>query len=102
MSPNGKRLFQINAANVFFYISDILIIWPHSKEEFWNVFEILNQDDDNIKLKATISDKSEVVSVTVYKGTHKTEYQIRTDLNCDPVHLVYLITCNFCKKNPPK
>ena len=40
------------------YLDDILIIWPHSKEEFWNFFEILNQQDDNIKLKATISDKS--------------------------------------------
>ena len=25
------------------YLDDILIIWPHSKEEFWNFFEILNQ-----------------------------------------------------------
>ena len=24
------------------YLDDILIIWPHSKEEFWNFFEILN------------------------------------------------------------
>ena len=40
------------------YLDDILIIWPHSKEEFWNFFEILNQQDNNIKLKATISDKS--------------------------------------------
>ena len=28
----------------------------------------------------------------------KTEYQIRTDLNCDSVNVVYLITCNLCKK----
>ena len=26
-----------------------------------------------------------------------TEYQIRTDLNCDPVNVVYLIKCNLCK-----
>ena len=32
------------------YMDDILIIWPHSKEEFWNFFDILNQQDDNIKL----------------------------------------------------
>ena len=25
------------------YLDDILIIWPHSKEEFWNFFDILNQ-----------------------------------------------------------
>ena len=40
------------------YLDDIIIIWRHSKEEFWNIFEILNQQDDNITLKATISDKS--------------------------------------------
>ena len=52
------------------YLDDILIIWPHSKEEFWNFFEILNQQDDNIKLKATISDKSvDFLDVTIYKGT---------------------------------
>ena len=51
------------------YLDDILIIWPHSKEEFWNFFEILNQQDDNIKLKATISDKSDVLNVTIYKAT---------------------------------
>ena len=28
----------------------------------------------------------------------KTVYQIRTDLNCDSVNVVYLITCNLCKK----
>ena len=52
------------------YLDDILIIWPHSKEEIWNFFEILNQQDDNIKLKATISDKSvDFLDVTIYKGT---------------------------------
>ena len=52
-------------------MDDILIIWPHSKEEFLNFFDILNQQDDNIKLKATISDKSvDVLDVTIYKGTH--------------------------------
>ena len=57
MSPNVKWLLSINLANLR-YLDDMLIIWPHSKEEFWNFFEILNQQDDNIKLKATISDKS--------------------------------------------
>ena len=38
------------------YLDDILIIWRHSKEEFWNFFEILNQQNDNIKNMATISD----------------------------------------------
>ena len=33
------------------YLDDILITWPHSTEEFWNFFEILNQQDDNIKLR---------------------------------------------------
>ena len=53
------------------YLDDILIIWPHSKEEFWNFFKILNQQDENIKLKATVSDQSvDVLDVTIYKGTH--------------------------------
>ena len=39
------------------YLDDILIIWPQSKEKCWNFFEILNQQNDNIKLKATISDQ---------------------------------------------
>ena len=34
------------------YLDDILIIWPHSKEEFWNFFKILNQQDENIKLRS--------------------------------------------------
>ena len=52
------------------YMDDILIIWRHSKEEFWNFFEILNQQIDNIKRKATIFDKSvDSLDVTIYKGT---------------------------------
>ena len=39
------------------YLDDILIIWPHSQEEFCNIFEILNQQDNSIKLKAKISDQ---------------------------------------------
>ena len=36
---------------------------------------------------------------TTFKNQQtKTEYQIRTDLNCDSVNVVYLITCNLCKK----
>ena len=45
------------------YLDDIIIIWTHSKEEFGNFIEILNQQDRNIKLKATISDKSVVCFV---------------------------------------
>ena len=52
------------------YLDDILIIWPHSKEEFSNFFDILNQQDDNIKLKATISD----LSVDVLDVTQTTKY----------------------------
>ena len=37
---------------------------------FWNLFEMLNQLDDNINLKATISYKSVIcLDVTIYKGT---------------------------------
>ena len=36
---------------------------------------------------------------TTFKSQQtKTEHQIRTDLNCDSVNVVYLITCNLCKK----
>ena len=53
------------------YMDDIPIIWPHSKEEFWNFFDILNQQDDNITLKVTISDQSvDFLDVSIYKGTH--------------------------------
>ena len=53
------------------YLDDIPIIWPLSKDEFWIFVEILNQQDDNIKLHATISDKSVYfLDVTIYKGTH--------------------------------
>ena len=34
----------------YIYLDDILIICPHSKEELWDLFEILNQQDDNINL----------------------------------------------------
>ena len=36
---------------------------------------------------------------TTFKSQQtKTEYEIRTDLNCDSVNVVYLIACNLCKK----
>ena len=87
----GKRFSQNVAASIFVseweeaalsksskspltylrYLDNILIIWTHSKEEFWNIFEILNQQDDNIKVKATISDKSvDFFNVAIYEGTH--------------------------------
>ena len=51
------------------YLNDIFVIWPHSKEEFWNLFEILNQQDDNIKRKTTLLDKSDdFLDVTIYTG----------------------------------
>ena len=36
------------------YLDDILIIWPHFKKQFWNFFDILNQQDNNINFKAII------------------------------------------------
>ena len=36
---------------------------------------------------------------TTFKSQQtNSEYQIRSDLNCDSVNVVYLITCNLCKK----
>ena len=78
----GKR-FSPNFASIYVAVSkssksrllyltylDDILIWPHSKEEFWNLFEILNKQDDSIKLKAILSDKSvDFLDVTIYKGT---------------------------------
>jgi len=84
----GKR-FSPNFANIFVadweekalsksnkqpllylrYLDDIFIIWQHSKEAFWDFFDILNNQDPNIRLKAEISDTSiDFLDVTVYKG----------------------------------
>ena len=58
ISPNrGKRLLLIKSIKspllYLIYLDDILFfIWPHSKKEFWKLFKILYQQDDNIKLIA--------------------------------------------------
>jgi uncharacterized protein (UPF0297 family) len=51
------------------YLDDIFMIWQHTKAEFDEFFEILNNHDPNIKLKATIDEMSvDFLDVTVYKG----------------------------------
>ena len=83
------------------YLDDILIIWPHSKEEFWNFlnqFKILNQQDDNIKLKAIISDKSvDFLDVTIYKGTKfETPGYLDYKVFFKPTDTHQLLHCKSC------
>ena len=53
----------------FRYLDDIFIVWPHSREDFDNFFQILNSHHNNIKLKSTISDTSvDFLDVTIFKG----------------------------------
>ena len=60
---------QKHPQTYFRYLDDIFMVWPHSKEEFEQFFEILNSHDTNIKLKYTISEKEvNFLDVTVFKG----------------------------------
>ena len=87
------------------YLDNILIIWPHSKEEFWNFFEILNQQDDNIKLKVTISHKSfDFLDVTIYKGTKfETSGYLHYKVFLNPqTHINVSTACRFTHTIPLK
>ena len=45
------------------------LIWTHSKDEFWEFFEILNSHSQSIKLKADIqSEEINFLDVTLFKG----------------------------------
>ena len=51
------------------YLDDIFIIWPHSRAEFDEFFEVLNGFQPRIKLEANIQEKElEFLDVLVYKG----------------------------------
>lgn len=53
----------------FRYLDDIFIIWPHSKEDFVEFFNILNSHHPNIKLKSTVSENSiAFLDVMIFKG----------------------------------
>lgn len=53
----------------FRYLDDIFIIWPHSREDFTEFFNILNSHHPNIKLKANIEKNSiSFLDVTIFKG----------------------------------
>ena len=53
----------------FRYLDDIFIIWPHTREEFTEFFDILNSHHPNIKLKANIDSHSiDFLDVTIFKG----------------------------------
>ena len=50
------------------FLDDIFLICPHSKAEFQEFFELMNNHNDFIKLKCTINEKSiEFLDITVFK-----------------------------------
>ena len=51
------------------YLDDIFIIWPYSREDFNNFFQILNSHHPNITLKSWIAEKSiDFLDDTIFKG----------------------------------
>ena len=51
----------------FRFLGDIFIIWPHSKQDFQDSFNIFNAHHTNIKLTATISENSiSFLDVTIF------------------------------------
>lgn len=53
----------------FRFLDDIFCIWPHSKDEFFQFFDLLNNHRESIKFQYTISEDSvDFLDVTVYKG----------------------------------
>lgn len=51
------------------FLDDIFIIWTHSREQFDDFFQTLNEHHPSIKLKATISENSiDFLDATVFKG----------------------------------
>ncbi len=54
----------------FRYLDDIFLIWPHSREEFTEFFNILNSHHPSIKLKSTISENTiPFLDTTIFKGS---------------------------------
>ena len=52
----------------FRYLDDIFLIWPHSREEFTDFFNILNSHNPNIKLKSNIEGNSiSFLDVNIFK-----------------------------------
>ena len=55
----------------FRFLDDIFLIWTFSREEFDRFFEILNNFNPSIKLKATVKETSiDFLDTTVFKGTN--------------------------------
>ncbi len=51
------------------YLDDIFMIWPHSREDFDDFFNILNNHKESIKFQYNFSETSvDFLDVTVYKG----------------------------------
>jgi len=58
----------------FRFLDDIFIIWPHSRTEFEQFFEILNSHHESINLKASVqTNEINFLDVTVFKGNRFTE-----------------------------
>ena len=79
------------------FLDDIFIVWPHSEQEFWTFFNILNDHHPTIKLKATIHKNSvDFLDVTVYKGQRFTHSgQLDTKVFFKPTDSHELLHKNF-------
>lgn len=54
----------------FRFLDDIIIVWTHGTQKFWEFFDILNNHHPSIKLKATISNTSiDFLDTTIFKHT---------------------------------
>ena len=59
------------------YIDDILVIWPHSKSEFFDFFNQLNDYHPTIKYTYELSDqKINFLDITIFKGKRFLEQHI--------------------------
>ncbi len=55
----------------FRFLDDIFIVWTHSRSDFNDFFQILNEHQASIKLKSEINDTSiDFLDVTLFKGKH--------------------------------
>ena len=53
----------------FRFLDDIFIIWPHTKDDFNNFFQILNSHHKSINLKASLNQNEiHFLDVTIFKG----------------------------------
>ena len=61
----------------FRFLDDIFIIWPHTREEFTEFFNILNSHHPNIKLKANIEEN---IVEAISSGPNKKKTKARENI----------------------